>query len=128
VLTDDVRSYAQDPNFATLTTLREDGQPTTQVMWIDCDDTALLINTEEHRRKVANVARDPRVNVVIWDRDNPYHYVEVRGEVVEKIDGQRARDHIDELSQKYHGRPYDPNAIQTSRVILRIAPLHSRTR
>lgn len=128
MLTDDVRSYAQAPNFATLTTLRGDGQPTTQVMWIDCDDTTLLINTEEHRRKVANVARDPRVNVVIWDRANPYHYVEVRGEVVEKIEGQRARDHIDELSHKYHGRPYDPKAITSSRVILRIEPTHSRTR
>ena len=128
MLTNDVRSYAEGPNFATLTTLREDGHPTTQVMWIGCDDTSLLINTEEHRRKVANVARDPRVTVVIWDKDNPYHYVEVRGQVVDKIEGQRARDHIDELSQKYHGRPYDPTAIQTSRVILRIEPTHSRTR
>ena len=128
MLTDDVRSYAEGPNFATLTTLREDGAPTTQVMWIGCDETSLLINTEEHRRKAANVARDPRVNVVIWDKNNPYHYVEVRGRVVETIGGQRARDHIDELSQKYAGRPYDPSAIQSARVILRIEPTHQRTR
>jgi hypothetical protein len=45
----------------------------------------------------------------------------VRGEVVENVKGQEARDHIDELSQKYRGKPYQPR-IQSERVVLRIAP------
>ena len=60
-----------------------------QVMWVDADDDYLLINTETHRQKYKNVMRDPRVVVVVVDRDNPYHYVEVRGRVVGR--GHRAR-------------------------------------
>ncbi|HYA44173.1 MAG TPA: hypothetical protein VED59_01095 [Acidimicrobiales bacterium] len=36
--------------------------------------------------------------------------------------GPRARSHIDELSHKYTGKPYDPAAIRSERVILRIVP------
>jgi hypothetical protein len=81
-----------------------------------------LVNTEVHRQKYRNVERDPRVTVMIWDKEDPYRFVEVRGEVVEKVKGARAREHIDELSQKYLGRPYQ-TPIRSERVMLRIAPL-----
>jgi len=58
----------------------------------------------------------------VIDSANPYRYAEVRGVVVEQVTGPRARAHIDELSQKYHAKPYDPNAIKTERVILVIDP------
>ena len=120
MIDDTVKQLAQQPNFAALTTLMPDGQPQTQVMWVDADDTHVLINTEVERQKWRNVERDPRVTVTVIDRDNPYHYVEVRGRVVEQVRGPEARAHIDQLSQKYNGRDYDPAMIQTERVILRI--------
>jgi hypothetical protein len=91
-------------------------------MWVDADADHLLINTEVHRQKFKNVARDPRVTITIWAKDDPYSFVEVRGEVVEKTKGPEAREHIDHLSRKYHGRPYG-NPIRSERVVLRIAPL-----
>jgi general stress protein 26 len=54
-------------------------------MWVDADDQRLLINTEVHRQKFRNVERDPRVTVMIWDNEDPSRFVEVRGEVVEKV-------------------------------------------
>ena len=95
------------------------------VMWVDCDENFVLLNTETHRAKFANVRRDPRVSVVIWDEADPNSYAEVRGEVVETIAGSVARKHIDELSQKYTGEPYQ-NPIVSERVILRIAPTRQR--
>src|SRR5918998_5894904 len=117
-----VLELARGQNFAALTTLLSSGHPQTQVMWVDADDHHLLINTEVHRQKFRNVERDPRVTVTIWDKEDPYRFVEVRGEVVEKVKGPEAREHIDELSHKYRGRPYQ-TAIRSERVILRIAPL-----
>lgn len=114
------KQLAQQPNFAALTTLMPDGQPQTQVMWVDADDSHILINTEVDRQKWRNVERDPRVTVTVIDRENPYHYVEARGRVVEQVRGPEARAHIDQLSQKYNGRDYDPAMIKTERVILRI--------
>jgi hypothetical protein len=81
-----------------------------------------LHNTEVHRQKFRNVERDPRVTLMIWDKEDPYRFVEVRGGVVEKVKGPEARKHIDKLSQKYRGRPYQTR-IRSERVVLRIAPL-----
>jgi PPOX class probable F420-dependent enzyme len=117
-----VLEMARGQNFAALTTLLPNGHPQTQVMWVDANDQHLLINTEVHRQKFHNVERDPRVTVMIWDKEDPYSFVEVRGEVVGKVKGPEARDHIDELSHKYRGRPYQTR-IRSERVVLRIAPL-----
>ncbi len=127
MIEDNIKRLAGEPNFATITTLLRDGSPITHVMWVDADDDHVLINTEIHRAKFRNVQRDPRVSVVIWDGDDPYRYAEVRGRVVETVGGAKAREHIDELSVKYRGKPYDPSAIQTERVILKIAPERQRS-
>jgi PPOX class probable F420-dependent enzyme len=116
-----VLELARGQNFAALTTLLPGGHPQTQVMWIDANEQHLLVNTEVHRQKFRNVERDPRVTVTIWDMEDPYRFVEVRGEVVEKVKGQEAREHIDELSHKYRGKPYQPQ-IKSERVVFWIAP------
>ncbi|MCU1493825.1 MAG: pyridoxamine 5-phosphate oxidase-related FMN-binding [Acidimicrobiaceae bacterium] len=120
-----VKELAQSKHFAALTTLLPDGQPQTQIMWVDADDEHILINTEVHRQKFKNVQRDPRATVAIFDEANPYHYAEVRGRVVETVVGDEARAHIDKLSEKYTGAPY-ANPIQSERVILKIAPDRQR--
>jgi PPOX class probable F420-dependent enzyme len=122
MIDDSVKVLAADANFAAFTTLLPDGHPQTHVMWVDCDDQYVLINTETHRRKFKNVQRDPRVTVTVMDRQNPYHYAEVRGRVVETVTGPEARAHIDELSKKYTGNEYQPQ-IQSERVIVKIAPI-----
>lgn len=121
MLHDKVRTLAEGANFAALTTVLPDGQPQTHIMWVGCDDEHIIINTEVHRRKFKNIERDPRVTVTIWDADNPYSFVEVRGHVVDTVTGDEARGNIDALSQKYMGRDYASD-IQSERVILRIAP------
>jgi PPOX class probable F420-dependent enzyme len=125
MLEDKVRDFLTSGAFATLTTLLPDGRPAAQVMWIDCDDECVLINTELHRQKFKNVERDPRVTVCAWEQDDPYHYVELRGEVVEIVRGDAAREHIDKLALRYFDRLYHSDDIQSERVILRIRPTGS---
>ncbi len=76
-----VIELVREDNFAALTTIMPDGHPQTQVMWVDAEGDHLLINTEVHRQKFKNVERDPRVTLTIWEKDDPYSFVEVRGEV-----------------------------------------------
>jgi PPOX class probable F420-dependent enzyme len=121
MLDDKTKALASARNFAVLTTLMADGTPQSHVMWVDHDDTHILINTEIHRQKYINVSRDPRATVTIVDAENAYSYSEVRGTVVGTVGGETARRHIDELSQRYFGRPYS-NPIQSERVILKIRP------
>ena len=110
---------AQNPNYAALTTLFSNGSPQTQVMWIDSDDEFLYVNTEIHRKKYKNIINDPRVSVMIWKNDDPFKYVEVRGDIVDSYGGKEARDHIDKLSEKYFHKPY-PFEVQTERIVLKI--------
>ena len=117
-----VRELAQAQNFATLSVILRSGRPMTHVMWVDADEDHILINTEAHRAKFRAIERDPRVTVTVWQRDDPYTYAEVRGQVVSTVRGPEARAHIDSLSRKYRGRDYDDAAITSERVILRIAP------
>ena len=121
MLDDLARELLSGRNFAAFTTLLPDGQPSTHMMWVDADDTHVIINTETGRQKYRNIKRDPRVVVTVFDAANPYRYVEVRGRVVSTVTGSEAREHIDRLSEKYTGGPY-ANPIETERVILQIEP------
>jgi PPOX class probable F420-dependent enzyme len=118
----DLQGLATGKNFGAFTTLMPDGQPQTQVMWVDADDEHVLINTEVHRQKYKNVDRDPRVTVTIWNAANPYQYVEVRGTVTAEVRGDDARAHIDACARRYMGVDDYPNPIQSERVILQITP------
>jgi PPOX class probable F420-dependent enzyme len=122
------RELATGPNFAAFTVFLRSGRAMTHVMWVDATAEHVLINTEVHRDKFAAVRRDPRVTVMVWLREDPYTYAEVRGRVVETVTGPEAHAHIDALSWKYRGRAYDPASITSERVILRIEPEQQRAR
>ena len=61
-------------------------------------------------------------SVLLISHENWWDWAEVRGHLEEAIGGDEARSHIDELSQKYLGHPYQPPIGPKGRVILRIAP------
>ncbi len=113
---------ANGPNYGVITTVLPSGKLQNHYIWVGTDGERLVVNTEVHRQKYKNVERDPNVTLTIRDEQDPYRYAEVRGEVVEAVRGQEARDHIDELSQKYHGQDYNPDDIKTERVMLWIVP------
>ncbi len=57
--------------------------------------------------KDKNMRRNKRVALSIQDPDNPYRYLEVRGDVVE-ITEEGADAHIDALAKKYLGKERYP--------------------
>lgn len=120
-LHEDVIRLTKGPYLAAVTTLMPDGTPQSQFTWVDNDGEHVLINTEPQRQRFKNVQRDPRITVLVLG-DNPWDWVEVRGKVVETVDGQAARDHIDELSRRYTGHDYQNPIGPHGRVILKIAP------
>jgi PPOX class probable F420-dependent enzyme len=111
MLEETAKALAKGKNFAVLATLLPSGQPQAQVVWLDADDDYVLIGTDTRRQKFRNIERDPRVTVTIIDAENPYHYAEVRGRVVDMIKGPEAQSSVDELSHKYLGHPFSGEAI-----------------
>lgn len=122
VLPDEAKAWIDAAEFATIATLLPDGQPHLSVVWIRRDGDDLLVSTVKGRRKHLNLERDPRVSVLVYPRDNPYTYVEVRGTVTMTEEG--GRELIDELAAKYRGLdryPFD-DGTDNVRVVVRIAP------
>lgn len=103
-----VARYFEADAVAHLATLQKDGSPHVVPLWVDRHgESNLAFFTINGSRKDRNVARDPRVAVSITAPDNPYDMATVRGEVIERVDGDRGWEIIDRLSQKYEGQPYD---------------------
>lgn len=120
---DDVRAKLEEANFWHFATLNDDGTPTTTPVWVDVDDGHVIVNTAIGRRKERNVRRDPRVALSTTDKENPYSWTEIRGTVVEFVEGEAAEDSIDRLAKKYIGEDVYPwRRPGERRVILRIEP------
>ena len=122
MIRDDVKLLVKGRNFATISTLLPSGQIQTHVVWVDCDEDHIVINTEVALRKFKNVQVDPRVTIKVWDKKNPYIFAEIRGRVVHTVTGPEARVHIDTLARKYLDADYPDELIQSERVVLKIAP------
>lgn len=118
------RSLLESPNIAHLATLMTDGTPQVTPVWVDVEDTTVLVNSAEGRVKVANLRRDPRVGLSVADRENPYAAVSIRGRVKE-ITEAGAEEHIDALAKKYLGEErYPMRRPGERRLVIRIEPLH----
>ena len=86
--------------FGNLATLNADGTPQVTPIWVDMEGGFVFFNSARGRRKDKNVRRDLHVAISIADPANPYHYLEIRGRVVE-ITEKSADDHINRLAKKY---------------------------
>jgi PPOX class probable F420-dependent enzyme len=104
-LPDDLIAVLNTKSICFVTTLMPDGSPQISQTWAGTDGEHVLINTVNTHQKTRNLQRDPRIAIGIADPAAPSRYWALRGSVV-AMTTEGAREHIDELSQKYIGRPY----------------------
>jgi PPOX class probable F420-dependent enzyme len=121
VLPEATKALFDAPEFATMATIEPDGRPQLSVVWIARDGDDLLMSTIEGRRKYRNMVADPRATVLVYPKDDPGRYVEVRGTVT--ITREGGRELIDQLSAKYEAteRFTGDDGTDRVRVVVRIA-------
>jgi PPOX class probable F420-dependent enzyme len=92
------------------------------VIWVARDGDALVFTTHDGRRKARNLRHDPRVSMTVFNPDDPYRTVDIRG-TVELIDDPDRSLSIT-LTRRYLGEdpPADPPG--TRRLIGRLTPQH----
>jgi PPOX class probable F420-dependent enzyme len=119
-LTDKVKKLIDGKNFASVATLMPDGSPQVAPVWIDRDGDTIILNTTRSRQRTRNLKRDPRVAICIYDQDNPYSNVSIRGKAVD-ITEEGGEEHIDKMNLKYHGKPkYPYHTPNDPRVLIRV--------
>ena len=123
-LSDTVRSKLEAPNLAFLADVMEDGSPHVSPVWIALENGYITFNTAVGRVKEKNMRRDPRVAISIAEKDDFYDKVDIRGRVVEMIEGEEADRQIDLLAKKYLGKDEYPwrNPAET-RIKVLVEPL-----
>ena len=104
-LPDSLLELLRKPSPCFLSTIMADGSPQVTETWVDTDGENVIINTVVGFVKVRNVERDPRVALAVQDPEDPFRYIQVRGEVI-SMTTEGGAESIDALSQKYTGRPY----------------------
>jgi len=111
----------EQPNVAVVAALRPDGTPHQTVTWIDYDGEHVLVNLNTFRTKLRYLEADPRVSVLVLDRDDPFRRIRIDGRVVE-ITKEGAYEHIVRQAGVYLGRESYELAPGEERVLVRIEP------
>jgi len=113
------------PNFAHLATLRADGSPKLDPIWLDVvDDSIVVMATGRTSLKTQNILGDPRVAISVVDMENPYEEVQLRGTAVVEPDPDMAT--MDRISNKYIDAPFPMRDNLDNRVTLVVTVTHSR--
>lgn len=95
------RELLEKPNYAVVSTLNQDGSIHNTVVWVSAENGSIAINSAVGRVWPTNLQRDPRVNVLVEETGNPYHFVEIRGTASSSEQGTAADEHINALAKKY---------------------------
>ena len=116
-LTEDQLDLFRATNFAVVATLGADGSPQTSIVWVDEEDGRPVFNTTNKRAKGQNLRRDPHVSILVWDKENPYRYVEVEG--VADLEDDVGTRNMHAMSRKYTGKDWHT---PVDRLIVRVTP------
>jgi PPOX class probable F420-dependent enzyme len=116
-----VRRILEGPHLSVLATTDADGKPQTSVIFVKRDGDEILFSTIKGRRKTINMARDPRVNLLV-------HTLPVEGPGYATISG--TVEMFDDPDGAFHQEMYDifmggatpPPEPGAQRVIVRIVP------
>lgn len=121
---ENVHDLLERPLIMALATTLSDGTPQVTPVWFNYADGYIYFNTAAGRLKDKAIRANPYVALTIIDPENDFHWLSVRGPVVE-ISEQAGREHINLLSKRYTGsETYTFGPPDEVRVRFKIAPEH----
>ena len=118
-MTEDVRSLLNGTPLAHAATLLPDGSPHSVPVWVGLEDERVAFLTSPGSRKARNLERDPRISISLTAENTPSTMAQIRGRVVQRVEGDAAWEIIDRISAKYIGGPYP---LREDRVVYLVEP------
>ena len=99
---DKYRHLFESPNCGSLGTIRPDNTVQVSPMWFKLDGDTLRFTHTTTRAKYRNLQRNPSMSLAVMDPDNPVHYAEVRGRLIEVVPDPSG-GFYDHLHRRYGG-------------------------
>lgn len=103
-LSEKAKRLIDGKNLASVATIMSDGSPQVAPVWVDREGDTVILNATGSRQRTRNLKRNPNIALSIFDQNNPYSNVSIRGKVIE-ITPKGVEEHIDKLNMKYNGTP-----------------------
>src|SRR3989442_6840624 len=108
--------------FGNLVFVMSDGSPHVSPVWVDREGDFILVNTAEGRAKAKYLKANHRVALSIFNQQNPYEKVLIRGRVLD-MTKKGAEEHRDKVSVKYLGTSNNPRRQPSvGRILVKIEP------
>ena len=115
----------QSTALAQVATIGPHGEPQANPVWFGWDGEHLKFSQTKTRQKYRNLRRDPRIALSIVDPENPYVYLEIRGEVA-RIEEDRDLAFANSMAKKYLGLDeYPYHQPGDERVVVFVRPQHT---
>lgn len=109
-----------DAQVATLATIGGNGFPQLTEIWFLHDDGELKLSLNSSRLKTRNLRRRPQCSLFVLDLENPYRYLEVRGNAEIEPDDDYA--FARKVGAKYNADLKVHDSPEDSRVTVTIVP------
>ena len=118
-LNDVARDVLDGPHIAAIATSNADGRPQSSLIFVKRDGDTVVFSTIKGRLKTRNMARDPRVSLLVVDKGQN-RYLEIRGRV--EITDDPEKRLLYEMYDRYmEGIAPSPEP-DAERLIVRITP------
>jgi PPOX class probable F420-dependent enzyme len=109
-------------NFGNLAFVMADGSPHVSPVWVDREGDLILVNTAEGRAKAKYLKANHKIALSIFDQQNPYEKVLIKGRVVD-MTKKGAEEHNRKISLKYLGTSDNPHRQSgVGRILVKIEP------
>lgn len=92
---------------AHLATIGPEGSPQTNPIWFLREGDTILFGVKGDTQKLRNIQRNPHIALSFGDLTNQFHYLELRGTVVE-ITPYHDLGFVNLLARKYTGKDFPP--------------------
>lgn len=112
----------EKPSVAAFVTIGADGYPQTTAIWFLLDGDVVRTSLHKSRQKLRNALAHPKAALFIIDPANPYHTVEIRGDVV--VEEAEDTSFIERLVIHYGQTLETFPAPTDNRVVLTLIPRH----
>ncbi|MBN9210840.1 MAG: PPOX class F420-dependent enzyme [Microbacterium sp. 71-36] len=120
MIPDALRDLLENPNYGALGTVRPDGTVQVNPMWFEFDGEHVLFTHTTTRQKYRNLQANPSMSLMVFDPEQPYRYLEVRGRLVEEIPDPEGAFYV-RLGRRYGNAGQQPPPDRAQRVILKMS-------
>lgn len=120
MIPDALRDLLENPNYGALGTVRPDGTVQVNPMWFEFDGEHVLFTHTTTRQKYRNLQANPSMSFMVFDPDQPYRYIEVRGQLVDEVPDPEGAFYV-RLGQRYGNAGQQPPPDRANRVILKMS-------